>query len=564
MKLKQLFLLIYLLSCFLVNAQNPYPQDYFRNPLDVTMVLSGSFAELRSNHFHAGLDIKTQQRTGLKVYTAAKGYVSRIKITHFGYGKALYITHPNGYTTVYAHLQKFSDKIESYVKQRQYEKESFEIELFPSADELVIEPEEIIAYSGNTGGSGGPHLHFEIRDKKERPMNPMMFGINIKDTRKPIVLRAFAYPIGNESHVNNNNERSELRLIKQDNGDFKVEPFIGYGKIGIGIVTYDRQDLAANKNGVNNIQSFFNGNKKIEIDFSRFSFDESKHINRLIDYEIYKNENSRVQKLFVQPNNPLSIYKEIYDDGYITVEDSTSSIFKIKVTDYKNNDSWITIPIKGQNSVDFTKKIIPVTDHFIYSAEANTLEKGHVKVTFPKDTFYDDFYLDFDVNSDTLKLHRPTIPAQRYFYINFDVSKYQGDHRNKLFIASVSKYGKLYYAPTKREGNNLVCRTKNLGTYTLARDTIGPKISATNFQDRKWLSKYRYLKLKIEDETSGIKNYRATINGKWILMEYDYKKKSLVYDFNDAIIKETENNLKLIVTDNVGNSTTFETTFYRK
>ena len=564
MKLKQLFLLVYLLSCFLGNAQNPYPQDYFRNPLDVTMVLSGSFAELRSNHFHAGLDIKTQQRTGLKVYTAAKGYVSRIKITHFGYGKALYITHPNGYTTVYAHLQKFSDKIESYVKQRQYEKESFEIELFPSSNELVIEPEEIIAYSGNTGGSGGPHLHFEIRDKKERPMNPMMFGINIKDSRKPVVLRAFAYPIGNESHVNNNNERSELRLIKQDNGDFKVEPFIGYGKIGIGIVTYDRQDLAANKNGVNNIQSFFNGNKKIEIDFSRFSFDESKHINRLIDYEIYKNENSRVQKLFVQPNNPLSIYKEVYDDGYILVEDSTSSIFKIKVTDFKNNDSWITIPIKGEKSIDFTKKIIPVTEHFIYSAEANTLEKGYVKVTFPKDTFYDDFYLDFDVNSDTLKLHRPTIPAQRYFYINFDVSKYQGDHRNKLFIASVSKYGKLYYASTKREGNNLVCRTKNLGTYTLSTDTIGPKISATNFQDGKWLSKYRYLKLKIEDETSGIKNYRATINGKWILMEYDYKKKSLVYDFNDAIIKETENNLKLIVTDNVGNSTTFETTFYRK
>lgn len=564
MKLKQLFLLVYLLSCFLVNAQNPYPQDYFRNPLDVTMVLSGSFAELRSNHFHSGLDIKTQQRTGLKVYTAAKGYVSRIKISHFGYGKALYITHPNGYTTVYAHLQKFSDKIESYVKQRQYEKESFEIELFPSADELVIESEEIIAYSGNTGGSGGPHLHFEIRDKKERPMNPMMFGINIKDGRKPVVLRAFAYPIGNESHVNNNNERSELRLIKQDNGDFKVEPFIGYGKIGIGIVTYDRQDLAANKNGVNNIQSFFNGNKKIEIDFSRFSFDESKHINRLIDYEIYKNENSRVQKLFLQPNNPLSIYKEVYDDGYIMVEDSTSSIFKIKVTDYKNNDSWITIPIKGQKSIDFTKKIIPVTDHFIYSAEANTLEKGHVKVTFPKDTFYDDFYLDFDVHSDTLKLHRSTIPAQKYFYINFDVSKYQGEHRNKLFIASVSKYGKLYYTSTKREGNNLICRTKNLGTYTLATDTIGPKISATNFQDGKWLSKYRYLKLKIEDETSGIKNYRATINGKWILMEYDYKKKSLVYDFNDAIIKETENNLKLIVTDNVGNSTTFETTFYRK
>ncbi|NND10141.1 MAG: M23 family metallopeptidase, partial [Flavobacteriaceae bacterium] len=149
-------------------AQSKYPQDYFRKPLDIPLVLSGTFAELRSNHFHSGLDIKTKQREGLKVYASAPGYVSRIKISHWGYGKALYITHPNGYTSVYAHLQKFSEKIEEYVKEKQYEKESFTLELFPSAEELQIESDEIVAFSGNTGGSGGPHLHFEIRDNKER------------------------------------------------------------------------------------------------------------------------------------------------------------------------------------------------------------------------------------------------------------------------------------------------------------------------------------------------------------------------------------------------------------
>jgi murein DD-endopeptidase MepM/ murein hydrolase activator NlpD len=154
--LKILFLFIIQFSI----AQTPYPQDYFRNPLDVTLVLSGTFAELRSNHFHSGLDIKTQQRVGLNVYAAAEGYVSRIKISHFGYGKALYITHPNGYTSVYAHLNKFAPKIEAYIKKLQYEQETFEIELFPEVSTLPIQSDEIVAYSGNTGGSGGPHLHF--------------------------------------------------------------------------------------------------------------------------------------------------------------------------------------------------------------------------------------------------------------------------------------------------------------------------------------------------------------------------------------------------------------------
>ena len=172
--------------------------------------------------------------------------------------------------------------------------------------------------------------------------------------------------------------------------------------------------------------------------------------------------------------------------------------------------------------------------------------------------------MDFKVNNDTLTLHKATIPAQKNFYINFDVSHYQGDDKDKLYIASVSQRGKLYYANTSKKGDILTCRTKNLGTYTLATDNVKPKITPINFQKGKWLSKYRYLKVKIEDKDSGIKNYRATLNGKWILMEYDYKKKTLVYDFNDAIVKDTKNNLKIIVTDNVGNSSTFETIFYRK
>jgi peptidase M23-like protein len=559
-------IIVLLIFAQFTTAQNPYPQDYFRSPLDVTLVLSGTFAELRSNHFHSGLDIKTQQKEGLKVFAAAKGYVSRIKISHWGYGKALYITHPNGYTSVYAHLQKFSPKIEAIVKKAQYENENFEIELFPKTQELLIDTDEIVAFSGNTGGSSAPHLHFEIRDKKERPMNPMLFGIDIKDSTRPTILGVYAYPIDEKSHVNQTNQKTKLRLIPQTNGNYTVENISAYGKIGFGIITYDRQDLAANKNGVSNIQTFFNGNKNFEIDFKRFSFTETKHINSLIDYEHFKNHKARIKKLFVQTNNPLSLYKAVDENGYIKVVDSTASIYKVRVTDFKGNNTWLTIPIVGEYNDNIIYEKDEITDYFVYADQVTNLEEQNVSVYFPSNTFYDDFFIDFKVSNDTLTLHKPIVSAQKYFTINYDISNYIEADKDKLFIARLVGYYKNYlaYTPTTKKGNILSARTKTLDTYVIGVDTEKPKIKPQNFQEGKWLSKYRYLKVSINDKISGIRNYRATINGKWILMEYDAKKNKLTYDFNDNVITDTKNNLKIIVIDNVGNSSTFETTFFRK
>ena len=562
---KNLIIVLLFFTQFTI-GQNPYPQDYFHNPLEIPLILAGTFAELRSNHFHSGLDIKTQHREGLKVIAAAKGYVSRIKISHWGYGKALYITHPNGYTTVYAHLKKFSPKIEAYVKKAQYEKETFEIELFPKTQELLIDSDEIVAFTGNTGGSSGPHLHFEIRDKNERPINPMLFGIDIKDTKRPIILSVFAYPIDDDSHINRTNEKTKLRLIPQANGNYTVEKIKAFGKIGFGINTYDRQDLAANKNGVSNIQTFFNGKENFEIDFKRFSFNETKHLNRLIDFEYFSKKKSRIQKLFVQKNNPLSMYKNVDENGYLKIADSTSSIYKVRVKDYKGNETWLTIPIIGKKLDSISPKHIETTDYFIYADQVTNLKDKNVSVYFPSNTFYDNFFIDFKVNSDTLTLHKSTVSAQKYFTINYDISNYSEADKDKLFIARLVGFYKNYlaYTATTKKGNILSARTKTLGTYVLGVDTIDPIIKPVNFQKGKWLSKYRYLKIKIEDTISGINNYRATVNGKWILMEYDAKKKILTYDFNDNKITDTKNNLKIIVTDNVGNSSTFETIFFRK
>lgn len=563
--MRKLLILISLITCY-CNAQNPYPEDYFRNPLDITLVLSGTFAELRSNHFHSGLDIKTQHREGLKVYAAADGYVSRVKISTFGYGKAIYITHPNGYTTVYAHLQKFTPIIEAYIKKLQYEKESFEIEVFPNPEELPLMKSDIIGYSGNTGGSGGPHLHFEIRDNQERPINPMLFGLDIKDTTPPTIKNIYAYSYGENSHINNSKGRQKLRLIRLDNGDYTIENLTAFGKIGFGIETNDRQDLATNNNGVSHIQGLLNGNTKFEMDFKRFSFDETRHLNRFIDYEHYKTKKKRIQKLFVEPNNPLSMYKNLDNNGYLLISDSTASVYKICVKDFKNNNSWVTINIEGQQTKDIKQEKKPDTDFYIYANKANELVDKNLEVRFPQNTFYDDFFIDFRVQNDTLILHDDTIPVRNNFTINYDISSYKESDSNQLYIARLVGYRKQYalYSKTYRNDNTLTTSTKILGTYALVTDELEPTIKSVNFSDGKWLSKYRYLKIQIEDKESGVSNFRATINGKWVLMEYDYKTKLLQYDFNDKMTNETKNNLKLIVTDNVGNSTTFETMFYRK
>lgn len=566
--MKSFFLIIFITlitqSAF---SQNNLPQNYFKSPLEIPLILSGTFGELRSNHFHSGMDIKTHQQTGLSVLAAADGYVSRIKISEFGYGKALYIQHPNGYTSVYAHLKEFAPEIEAYIKKRQYAKESYEIEVFPKAGELSVTQGKLIAYSGNSGGSGGPHLHFEIRDSQASPMNPMQFGIPIKDTHFPIVRGIYAYPIQQNSHVDKNNERKKLRVIPLGNGEFKTEPIEAYGKIGFGINSVDLLDYAANKNGLNTIETFLNGKKLLQVDFNKFSFSESRYINDFIDYELKQNKNQTVQKLFIENNNPLSIFKWEEDQGYINIKDSLDYNYTIQVKDYEGNTSTIRIPITPLEISSEEIKTTPIktTNYFAKANEATAFDEDGFDVYIPRGALYADQYLNISTDGESIKVHQPDVALHKNITIGFDVSRYNDEDKEQLFIARVSKWGRPYYSTTYKKANRFTTRTRTFGTYKLTVDNTAPLVQPINFKDKKWMSNYRYLKFKISDDLSGISSYRATINGKFILMEYDYKTDMLVYDFNDEVItNETNNNLKIIVVDNVGNSTTFEGTFFRK
>ncbi|MEX0272912.1 MAG: M23 family metallopeptidase, partial [Flavobacteriaceae bacterium] len=436
-----------------------YPKDAFRSPLDIPIVLAGTFGELRSNHFHSGIDIKTKQRQGLPVYAIGDGTVTRIKVSLWGYGKALYVAHPNGYTSVYAHLQKFSPAIEEYVKKVQYRKKSYEVEMFPNFGELRMKKGDIIAYTGNTGGSSGPHLHFEIRNSAtEWPTNPLFYGMEVLDATNPVVNSVYVYPLSEGGVVNQSQEKVKLNLTRLKDGSFLADKVAAVGSIGFGFSGFDRQDLAANRNGIYSVRQTVNGKTYTAYDFETFSFSETRYINTLIDYSHFGRYRQRVQRLFKSPNNRLSIYDELYNDGKIEVREGLSYQVEIVLADLKGNTTKIAIPVEGKKEAVRLKKEPTRTDDFVIATKPNTFDLGAAKVYFPANTFYENFFIDLKKGTDTVTIHRNTVPAHKRFTVSFDVSKYPETARKQLFIALLDD-GKPKYQSTYKRGNTFTTRT---------------------------------------------------------------------------------------------------------
>ena len=558
------FYLFFIFFCGPLCGQVSYPSDYFRSPLDVPMQLSGNFGELRANHFHAGFDLKTLQKEGLSVYAVAEGYVSRIKISTFGNGKAIYITHPNGYTSVYGHLQRATDSIEDFIIKTQYEEQSFEIEKFFKPGEMLVKKGQIIALSGNSGASEGPHLHFEFRDNiTENIINPMLFGFDtfLKDTKKPIIYNVYVYPLGDETTVNQSKRPLVLNLILQKDGTYLADKVIANGKIGFGINAFDYDDVSYNKNGVYKVQTYYNGKPNFGYQFDTYSFDEMRYINALIDYSRYKQTQQRVQKLFMKDPFNLSIIKSDETKGVISVIPNLTSIFRVEVSDYYGNLTSVTIPIVYEVLPIVIQKE-PISKYFVKAKNESNFSKYNISVFFPAETFYEDFSLNFEVRNDTLFLDNETIPVHTNFSIEIEDSKFSETQRDKLFIASFNG-NKIGYNYTFRKENVFSTKVKTLGKYALVLDTIPPKISFAKPIEGKWLSDRKSIQFTISDGLSGIKSYNGYLNGKWILFEYDNKSKKIIHNFSDGIVVEGSNELKIIVMDNMGNSTIFETHFYR-
>ncbi|MDB4189826.1 M23 family metallopeptidase [bacterium] len=559
-------ILILLFASFTSSAQNKYPTNYFRSPLDISLHLSGTFGELRNNHFHAGVDIKTKRRTGFPVYATADGYVSRIKVAIWGYGKVIYISHPNGYTSVYAHLSKFGDGIQEYVKNIQYQKESYETgNIYPAENEITVKKGQVIAFTGRTGGFVAPHLHYEIRDTKtEHIINPLLFGLKIKDSIAPRINKLIAYPIGEGSRINRSVKKQTLAIKKDSLNNYRTNRISASGSIGFGINVYDLLGKELNKNGVYSIEMKVNGKRHYYHDVETFSFAESKYINLLIDYPYFATYKNRIQKTFREKETKLSIYEDLVKDGFVDVKEGFSYKVEIIAKDFKGNRSSVKIPIIGVKSESILLQEKDTTNYKILKNKFQKFTEGGVTVAFPKNTFYKDIFIDFSVNGKLATIHKPTIPLNKSFTITFDSTMYRKSEVNNIYIANINNKKYPYYQNTRKREDKLFTTTKTLGKYTLLIDNELPKIYNLNFKNNNWVSKLNYLTIKISDTQSGIKSYEAFIDDEWILMEYDVKKKKLSYNFNDKKLVGSKHIFKLVVSDNVGNTNTYNATFYRK
>ena len=557
------FVAFFVLFSVSVSAQNLYPKDYFRPPMDIPMQLSGNFGELRPNHFHAGFDLKTNKVEGQKVYACADGFVSRIKVSIFGYGKAIYITHPNGYVTVYGHLQRAVGGIQDYIVAEQYKQKEYEIEVFPKQNELVVKKGDLIAFSGSTGGSEGPHLHFEIRNVyNEKVINPSYFGFDIKDSKKPTISSLLAYPIDDSSIVNESMRPVILGLTLQKDGTYLSDKVLANGRIGFGVSSYDTDDVSFNSNGVFRTQLLSNGKLVYGYEFDEMAFDEARYINAFIDYPRYKSSKQRVQKLFMKEPFGWSNVEKNEDNGIFNVVQNFSQTEHLEVSDFNNNSTVVTIPVEYSDKPAVISEDFKKTKYFVKYKNDSSFEKDNVSVFFPAYTFYEDFYLNFDVKGNDLFLHDDSVPVHSNFTISIEDKTTTAEQKKKMFIATCSGK-KLGYISTKVNGNTFSCRTRNLGKFTLAKDTTAPKITIAKPIEGKLVTS-KSIQLKISDDLSGINSYKAYLNGKWVLFEYESKNNKITHFFDDNFVLDGDNILKVIVADNVENSTTFETTFKRK
>ena len=568
--MKHLFSVLFLISfSFLFGQESLYPLDYFRSPMGIPLYLAGNFGELRTNHFHAGIDIKTQGIEGKKIYASADGFVSRIKIQHGGYGKVIYIDHPNGYTTVYAHLKSFSSKIDSLVKEKQYTNESFILNWYPALNQIPIKKGEIIALSGNTGGSGGPHLHYEIREtKSEHALNALLFGLPIKDDIKPIIRGVRIYPINDESTVNGRPKALYISALNtQINPQLSSIPTVSK-KIGFGIETLDKVNGSGNRCGIYQIQLKIDEKIVFKQKMDNVPFEESLYLNAHTDYQYKKTQNKWVHKSYIEPNNLLSIYETSEQNGIINFDKKGIYNLEYKVTDVSGNTTNLKFQVKAEPLINFIKK--PLHKNFakkmMYHRENEYSSKGFL-IQIPDSALYND--IDFKyyrqahpkirwsdihyVHSDLTPLHKP---AEIYIKCDFPSTIPE----NKLLAIRKTSKGKVKVHVGEYAVGYYSFKTKYFGGFYIFHDTISPHIKPLNIYDGKDIRFQNKFDFRISDNLAGVKTYNCYIDDQWVLIEYDAKKSRLTH-YKHNRISSGKHKLKLVVTDLVGNEKVYTCSF---
>ena len=565
--------IIFITVSLVIFAQTKYPQDYFMMPLpDSVLYLAGNFGELRNNHFHSGIDIKTNGVEGLNVFAIADGYVSRIKVSSTGYGYALYITHPNGYVSVYGHLQCYIGNIAKYVLTKQYEKKMFEVDLYLTPDELPVTKGDIIALSGNSGASGGAHLHFEIRDAvTEEIINPLLFGFNIKDNIPPIIKSISIYPLDSSGYVNYQSTFKTFSAFGSGGGKYTLgkNPLITvYGNIGFAFDGIDRLNTQDNQCGIYSAELYIDSQLVYSHELEKFQFDKTRCINSHIDYERYIKTHVRAQKCFVDYNNQLGIYTNLTNYGKCNFNDNTMHNVLLIAMDAYGNSSQLSFKIQSKHilMVNPKNKVEPNYVATFPFGKENWYATDDFKITIPANLLYDTLQFEY-YKGDTLSgfqsalhhVHNIYTPAHSYFTISIKTDvpeKYQ----SKAVITLVNEA--FYYKSvggTYHDGW-VTSKTREFGNYSVKIDSIPPKINPINIYNNKNIGYQASIKASITDNLSGIKSYNAYIDDKWTLMIYDLKYNSLTLNLDPALSKG-KHTFKLIVEDQCSNVKEYSAVF---
>jgi hypothetical protein len=600
------------------------------NP-NTTNTLSGGMAELRSNHFHMGVDIRTGNQIGLPVHAAADGYVSRIKVQDSGYGNAIYIKHTNGTTTLYGHLDKFNTEIAAYVRKIQYQRESFEVDLYLSPSQFPIKKGEIVALSGNSGSSGGPHVHFEIRDKGDRALNPLDYGFDeIQDHLAPIMDRVAFIPLEKNALIKGEYNREEVGAYSTGTNKYglRIPTMTAYGLIGLEIEAKDKADEVYFSYGMDEIEVFVNEKQTFKVHFDRISFANQRHMNNYINYAHYVKTRRRYRKCYVPDDSEyLHFYTASKNNGKLFIEDGKTYQVRIRMTDAYGNESNTEFEIVGDKNQKAVKNY-PVKlgeykieeNYMIFNAlifdkqqetevcvdylgykikpqfeVANTgtffwdlrtglpdsliLPNGttiypnikaqvpsktdfsfyhtNFDIYFPSGALYDTTYLAFpiknnDLDGEDFVLDNSDLALHKYITIKLK-PKNPNSIKNKSKVSAYAVYGKnLDFAGGKWKGDVFEFKTRNLGTFRLVEDDEKPIIKITSKSSKN-------IRCKISDKRSGINSFRATIDGKWLLMNYDVKTATLSSEMSDQM-ESLKGEFVLTVIDNAGNKEVYKTT----
>lgn len=555
----------------------PYPTDYFRNPLDIPILLAGNFGECRPGHFHSGLDIKTQGKENLPVHAAAEGYISRIKTDKGGFGHAIYITHPNGYTTLYAHLNNYMPALQAYLRKQQYERKRWDVDIQLTPAQFPVKRGQQIAWSGNTGSSTAPHLHFEIRDNAtEHPLNPQLFGLKVVDDIAPTVKEVVFYGKnvydGPMLTATLAKKGDTYKAVRTSNNNYKIigdTLEVPTGLIGIGLNVDDYMNNSENTITFYKAHLYIDGELQTEVMLDDIGYDESRYMHAYADYRTKELSKKWIQCLFKLPGNNLQkVYTQLNDNrGKVTLTDGEVHELRIKITDNNNNSSIIAAYIKATEQLS-----MPADEETCFPISRNT-QGGQIPYTSPNlaftltgDHVYEDICLKIasfpsaSVLSDRFRIHYPYIPIHRYFDLNLKPNKtIPFDLRGKVVLMYNDGKDENGRAATFSDQGWYKASVRNFGTYWLDVDTTAPRITSA-IKNGANLSKAKQITLTAKDATTSVSKYAGLIDGKWVCFEQHGS--SFFYEF-DEHCPAGRHELTFTAQDENGNEATFEMNFTR-